>query len=453
MSKGRRIATGIENLDKIFNPKRIAVIGASNRRGSVGFRLFRNLIEGGFRGFIYPVNPFSPSIQGITTYPSVIKIPWNVDLAIIATPAHTVPQIVEECGESGISGIIIVSSGFREAGEKGKILEAEIMRLKHRYNMRIIGPNSLGIIRPSIGLNATFANKMAKPGRIAFISQSGALCSSILDWAAQANVGFSHFVSIGSMIDVDFADLIDYFGADPETRSILLFMESIDGSIDRARKFMSAARRFAGMKPIIVVKAGRSLEGARAAASHTGAMAGEDAIYDAAFRRIGVVRVNDIADLFSCAEILEMQPLPKGCRLLIITNAGGPGVMATDILIQKGGRLASLSEETVKALDEVLPPFWSRGNPVDIGEDATTERFRRVFEICFREHDADGFMVIYTPQGAADPYDVAVALVEASKGLSKPILTSWMGGESVRRGRDFLRSCLLYTSPSPRDRG
>ena len=401
----------------------------------------------GFEGFIYPVNPFSPSVQGLTAYPSIKKIPWEVDLAIIATPAHVVPQIVEECGEAGVKGIIIVSSGFSEAGFEGKALEEQILKLKSRYDMRIIGPNCLGIMHPSIRLNATFAYKMAKPGSIAFASQSGALCASVLDWASQANVGFSYFVSVGSMLDVDFADLIDYFGSDPETRSIVLFIESIRN----ARKFMSAARRFAGTKPIIVIKAGRTQEGMRAAASHTGAVIGEDAIYDAAFRRVGIVRVESISDLFNCAEILAGQPIPRGPRLLIITNAGGPGVMATDFLVSKGGKLASLSEKTRRLLDEVLPPYWSRSNPVDICEDATAERFRKVFDICFKEKEADGFLVIYTPIGAAGPSEAAEILVEASRGVDRPLLTSWLGEEDVGEARNILRRSGIPTFSTPEE--
>jgi len=439
------LATGIEGLDKIFNPKRIAVIGASNKEGSVGFRLLKNLIGVGFRGFVYPVNPFSPSVQGITAYPSVKKIPWQIDLAIIATPAHIVPQIVEECGEFGITGIIIVSSGFSETGPRGKALEEEIMKLKNTYNMRIIGPNCLGIMRPSLRLNASFANKMAKPGKVAFISQSGALCASVLDWAAQANVGFSYFASVGSMMDVDFADLIDYFGVDPETRSIVLFIEAIKD----ARKFMSAARRFAGTKPIIVIKAGRSPEGMRAAASHTGAVTGEDAIYDAAFRRVGIIRVEEIADLFSCSEILATQPRTRGPNLAIITNAGGPGVMATDFLVSRGGKLASLSDETIRALDEVLPSYWSRSNPIDICDNATVERFRSVLEICFKDPNIDGFLIIYTPIGAASPVETAKTLLEISKNTDKPILTSWLGEEDVREARDILRGNGIPTYPTP----
>jgi len=435
----------IEGLDKVFNPKRIAVIGASNRKDSVGFKILNNLIGVGFRGFVYPVNPFSPSVQGITAYPSVKKIPWQIDLAIIATPAHTVPQIVEECGESNVSGLVIISSGFGETGMEGKLLEEKILKSKQSYNLRIIGPNCLGLMRPSINLNATFANKMAKPGKIAFVSQSGALCASVLDWAAQANVGFSYFVSVGSMIDVDFADLIDYFGMDPETRSIVLFIEAIKD----ARKFMSAARRFAGAKPIIVVKAGKSPEGRKAVASHIGALTGEDAIYDVFFKRACIVRVEEIADLFNCSEILAMQPAPKGPGLAIITNAGGSGVMATDSLILRGGRLASLSEETICALSEVLPPYWSRSNPIDICEDATTERFRDVLEICFKDKSIDGFLIIYTPIGAADPSETARALVKVSKNTNKPLLTSWLGEEDVREARDILRKNNIPTYPTP----
>lgn len=436
---------GIEGLDAIFNPKRIAVIGANNEEGSVGSRLMSNLIGVGFKGFVYPVNSFSQSVHGITAYPSVKKIPWQIDLAIVAIPAHIVPQIVEECGESGITGLIIISSGFGEIGPKGKALEEEILKLKRTYNLRIIGPSALGIMRPSIRLNATFAHRAAKRGKVAFISQSGALCASVLDWAAYANVGFSCFVSVGSMIDVGFGDLIDYFGTDPETRSIVLFVEAIKD----ARSFMSAARRFTGTKPIIVIKAGKTPEGMQAAASHTGAVTGEDAIYDAAFRRAGVIRVEEIADLFSCSEIFAMQPTPKGPNLAMITNAGGPCVMATDLLISRGGKLAPLSEETIRALDEVLPSYWSRSSPIDICEDATIERFRSVFEIRFRDPNIDGFLIIYTPIGAADPVETAKALIEISKNTDKPILTSWLGEEEVREARELIRRSGIpaYSTP------
>jgi len=394
---------------------------------------------------VYPVTPFYQSVQGLTAYPSVKKIPWKVDLAIIAVPGHVVPQIVEECGESGVSGIIIIASGFSEIGPQGKALEDEILRLKQVFNLRIIGPNSLGVIRPSTRLYAAFVNKVTKAGKVAFISQSGALCVSILDWSVQANVGFSSFVSVGSMIDVNFADLIDYFGSDPETSSIILFIESIKDT----RGFMSAARRFAGSKPIIVVKAGKSSEGTQAALSHTGAVAGEDTIYDAAFRRVGIIRVEAIADLFSCSELLDMQPPVKGPNLAIITNAGGPGIMATDFLISKGGKLAQLSDQIISELKNVLPPYWSASNPIDICEDATVNVFRNVLDIRLKDQNMDGFLIIYSPMGIADPCETAKTLIEFSKKTDKPILTSLLGGEDVRDAREILRKNSIPSYQTP----
>jgi acetyltransferase len=426
---------GVENLDKLFNPRRIAVIGASDKEGSVGAKLLRNLIGVGYKGAVYPVNPFRPVVQGITAYPTIERIPRQIDLAVIATPAHTVPQIVEECGRVGVPGLVIISAGFKEAGEEGENFAKQILELKNQHNMRIIGPNSLGVIRPSIKLNSTFANKAANPGKIAFISQSAALCTSVLDWASEAHVGFSAVVSVGSMLDVDFGDLIDYFGTDPKTKSIVLYVESIKN----ARKFMSAARGFARAKPIVVVKAGRFPESAEAAISHTGALCGEDAVYDAAFRRAGIVRVEAISDLFNCAETLAMQPNPKGSNLTIITNAGGPGIMATDSLIAEGGKLSLLSNETVQALNEVLPSYCSKLNPIDILEEATTDRFRKVMEICFEDPKTDGFLIIYTPQGASDPVETAKTIVELSKKTTKPILTSLMGEDSCWKARSILR--------------
>ncbi len=321
-----------KNLDKIFSPKSIAVIGASGTPGSVGYILLKNLIASGYEGVVYPVNNKRKSVQGVRAYSSINDIPEIVDLAIIAIPAVFVAKAVEQCGKKGITGIIIISAGFKELGEDGAKLEKSINEIATKYGQRILGPNCLGFIRPSLNLNASFAKKMALPGKIAFISQSGALCTSILDWANSKGVGFSNFVSIGSMLDIDFGDLIDYFGSDPKTHSIILYIESITD----AKEFMSAARGFAMSKPIIVVKSGVFSEGAKAAASHTGALAGEDAIYDAAFKRAGIIRVEEIMDLFTTSEVLAKQPVPNGNRLAIITNAGGPGVMATDALIKYG---------------------------------------------------------------------------------------------------------------------
>jgi len=308
----------VKKLDKIFKPKSIAVIGASNRDGVPGYRIFRNLIGSGYQGIAYPVNPKHESIQGVQAYKSIEEVPKVVDLAIIATPSRTVPDVLEQCGKKGIKGILIISAGFKEIGEEGKALEKQLLQIKKRYDMRIVGPNCVGFILPYLNLNATFATSIPLQGNIALFSQSGAICGAILDWAAAANVGFSSFISVGSMMDVDFGDLIDYFGMDIHTRSIVLYVESITD----AKKFMSAARSFARAKPIIVIKSGRYQEGAKAASSHTGAMAGEDTIYNAAFKRAGIVRVKHISDLFNCSSILAKQPRPTGSNIAIVTNAG-----------------------------------------------------------------------------------------------------------------------------------
>ncbi len=435
-------------LDKIFKPQNIALIGASDEEGTVGSRLMQNLTNSGFEGKVFPVNIRKKKILEVKAYKSVKDIPEVVDLAIISTPAKTVPGIVKECGEAGIEGIIIISAGFKEIGAKGRALEQEIMEIKNQYNLKIIGPNCLGVIRPDVKLNATFAGKMPKPGKIAFISQSGALGTATLDWAIHENIGLSAFVSIGSMIDVDFGELIDHFGSDPDTRSILLYIEGIKD----AKKFISAARHFARTKPIIVVKAGKFYESAQAAASHTGSMTGEDAIYDAAFKRAGMIRVNDISDLFNCSAILGTQPLPKGPRLAIITNAGGPGIMATDALIQKGGKLAQLSPETIKELDEKLPPYWSHGNPIDILGDAGSDRYETVFKACLKDKGIDGILLINTVQGVADPTDSArriVKVIKDGKHNSKTILTSFIGRKGVEKANQVFSKNNIPTYATP----
>jgi acetyltransferase len=436
------------NLDKIFNPKSIAVVGASDEEGSVGYTLMKNLTDLGYGGKVYPVNIRKPDILGFKAYKTVEELPEIVDLAIIATPAKTVPDIVEHCGAAGIVSIIIISAGFKEVGPEGKALEDRILEIKEKYNLRIIGPNCFGIIRPSICLNATYANKMPKPGSVAFISQSGALGAAILDWAIHENIGFSNFVSVGSMIDVDFGDLIDYFGTDPKTRSILMYIEGIT----EAREFMSASRHFARTKPIIVVKAGKFSESARAASSHTGALTGEDMVYDAAFKRAGIVRVDEIADLFNSAEVLGMQPLPRGPNLAIITNAGGPGVMATDALIARGGKLAELSPNTMKTLNDILPHYWSRGNPVDIIGDAKADRYKLVVETCLNDQNVDGLLIIYSPQAVADPAEIAKSIVKLFKSRNyrnKTILTSFMGHEKVEEANRIFNENNIPTYSTP----
>jgi acetyltransferase len=436
------------NLDKIFNPKSVAIVGASDEEGTVGYTLMKNLTASKYGGKVYPVNIRKKEVLGLKACQSVEQLPETVDLAIIATPAKTVPDVVEQCGKAGIIGIIILSAGFKEIGPEGKALEDKILQIQKKYSLRIIGPNCLGIIHPDINMNATFTGKMPQPGNLAFISQSGALGSAILDWAMHENIGFSHFVSLGSMVDVAFGDLIDYFGTDPRTKSILMYIEGI---VD-ARKFMSAARHFARTKPIVVVKAGKFTESAKAAASHTGSLTGEDMVYDAAFKRAGMVRVDEVNDLFNSAEVLGTQPLPKGANLAIVTNAGGPGVMATDSLLARGGSLAKLSQKTMDELNSILPHYWSRGNPVDILGDARAERFTKVVDLCLEDENVDGILIIYAPQAVANPAEIAKSIVDLWKGKSfhnKTILTCFMGfGEVEEANRVFnMNNVPTYSTP------
>jgi acetyltransferase len=435
------------NLDKIFDPKSIALVGASDEKSSVGYLLMKNLIDLGYQGKVYPVNIRKNEILGLKAYNNVDELPEIVDLAVIATPSNTVPDIVEQCGKAGIIGIIIISAGFKEVGSEGKALEEKILEVKKKYNLRIIGPNCLGIIRPTINLNATFIKKMPKPGKIAFISQSGALGTAILDLATHENLGFSNFVSVGSMIDVDFGDLIDYFGTDPQTKSILMYIEGVTD----AREFISAARHFSRTKPIIVVKAGKFGESAKAAASHTGSLTGEDNVYDAAFKRAGIVRVNEIIDLFNCAEVLRIQPLPKGPNLAIITNAGGPGIMATDALLAREGKLAKISQNTIEELNLNLPNYWSKGNPIDILGDAKADRYTNAIEACLKDKNVDGLLVIYTPQGMVDATELAKSIAELynSKRSSKTLLTSFMGYEDVADANLLLSQNGIPTYSTP----
>jgi acetyltransferase len=436
------------NLDKIFNPKSVAIIGASDEEGSVGHAIVKNFTQLGYAGKVYFVNIRKPEILGVKTYQTVGQIPEPVDLALIATPAKTVPDVVEQCGKAGIKGAIIISAGFKETGPEGKALEDKILEIKKKYGLRIIGPNCIGIIRPRINLNATFVDKVPKPGNVAFISQSGALGSAILDWAIHENIGFSNFVSVGSMIDVDFGDLIDYFGTDPKTKSILMYVEGIT----EARKFMSAARHFARTKPIIVVKAGKFKESAKAVTSHTGSLSGEDDIYDAAFKRAGIVRVEEIDDLFNAAEVLGTQPLPRGPNLAVITNAGGPGVMATDALVAKGGKLAKLSQKTMDVLNGILPNFWSRGNPIDILGDARADRYKAAVEACLNDENVDGILIIFTQQAVARSTEIAKAIVELVRSKAyqnKTILTSFMGYDAVQEANRIFNANNIPTYSTP----
>ncbi len=436
---------GQHNLDRIMKPQHIAVVGASEKTGTIGHALMVNLVEGEFPGKVLPVNPKYKNIAGYPSYKSVSELEVGVDLAIIATPIHTVPDIVRQCIDKKIGGAIIISAGGKEAGEQGSHIEQKIRDIALPSGFRIIGPNCLGIIQPSGRLNATFISGMPQTGNLALVSQSGAICSSILDLAFKERIGFSHFVSIGSMLDVDFGDMVDYLGNDSSVKSILLYIENLTNF----RKFMSAARSVSRVKPIIVLKAGRSMAGAKAAASHTGAMAGEDAVYDAAFKRAGIVRVDTIEELFDCAELMAKQPRPRGPRLAIITNGGGPGVMAADYLSRHGHDPAPLDAATIKQLDSILPSCWSRNNPIDILGDALAERFHQALKVCLTGHNFDGVLVILAPQAVTDPLSVAKSLVDAMQGLQFPVFASWMGGRSIGPAVEFLNESAIPTFDTP----
>ncbi|MDR3638512.1 MAG: bifunctional acetate--CoA ligase family protein/GNAT family N-acetyltransferase [Isosphaeraceae bacterium] len=439
------VYSGAQSLDVFFSPRNVAVIGASEKAGTVGRTLLWNLVSNPFGGTVFPVNPKHASVLGIKAYPTIADVPDRVDLAVIATPAQGVPDVIAACVEAGVKGAVIISAGFKEIGPEGAELERKVVENARRGRMRIIGPNCLGVMNPLTGLNATFAGAMARPGSIGFISQSGALCTAVLDWSFQVNVGFSAFISIGSMLDVGWGDLIDQLGDDPRTSSIILYMESIGD----ARAFLSAAREVALAKPIILLKAGRTQAAAKAAASHTGSLAGSDEVLDAAFRRCGVLRVERIAELFSMAEVLAKQPRPRGPRLSIVTNAGGPGVLATDALITGGGTLAPLAVETVQALDHILPAHWSHGNPIDILGDAGPDRFAKSLEAAARDPNTDGLLVVLTPQAMTDPTQTAEQLKPYAKIEGKPVLASWMGGADVAAGEAILQKAGVPTFPFP----
>jgi acetyltransferase len=432
-------------LDSIFAPQTVAVIGASERPGSVGRAVLWSLVSSPFGGTVFPVSEKRNSVLGIKAYRQIGDIPEAVNLAVVVTPAATVPGVIRQCVQAGVGGVIVISAGFKEHGETGKELEQQILDEIKNTHLRIIGPNCLGVMNPLTGLNATFAPNIARAGNVAFISQSGALCTAILDWAQREMVGFSAFVSIGSMLDVGWGDLIDYLGNDPRTHSIVIYMESIGD----ARSFISAAREVSLSKPVIVIKAGRTDAAAQAAASHTGTLTGSDEVLDAAFRRCGVLRVNTVADLFYMAEVLAKQPRPKGPRLAIVTNAGGPGVLAADALIANGGQLADLSSKTMEELNQLLPPHWSHNNPIDMLGDALPERYAKVLEIAAADPNIDGLLAITCPQGMAEPTQTAERLKTYATSTGKPVLASWMGGAEVAAGVDILNRAGIPTFPFP----
>jgi len=418
---------GTHFLDHLFAPRSVAVFGASERADSVGARVFENLRDGGFAGQIHAINPKYQELNGAPCYASLAEVGEPVDLAVIAIPAVAVAGMIHHCGEHGVRAAIIISAGFSESDAKGAALKRNVLEAAHQYHIRILGPNCLGLIRPVVGLNATFSKNSAAPGQLALVSQSGAICTSILDWATAHDVGFSTIVSLGDTADVDFGDILDYLAQDPNTRSILLYVEGIRD----ARSFMSGLRIAARMKPVVVIKAGRHDEGSRAAVTHSGAMIGGDDVFDAALQRAGVVRAMTIQQLFAAAQLLSNRHRVHGNRLAIITNGGGPGVMATDRAIDLGVALAELTETTITQLDALLPAHWSRANPVDVLGDATFERYRQAVRICLADEGVDGVLVMLSPQAMTDPTACARAVIEARSDSGKPVLACWMGQQQV----------------------
>jgi acetyltransferase len=427
-------------LASLFTPESVALFGASDRPDSVGGIVLRNLIGSDYQGRIYAINPKREEVQGRKAYASLADISETVDLAVVATPAATIPAIVESCGEQGVRMMLILSAGFRETGPQGQRLEDQVTELARRHGIRLMGPNCLGIIRPDQGLNITFGHNNAKPGNLALVSQSGAICTAILDWAEMNGVGFSAVVSTGIAADLDFGDYLDFLVTDHQTRSILLYIEGIKDS----RRFMSSLRAAARIKPVIALKVGRHAAGAEASMSHTGALVGSDETFSAALSRSGVLRVESIGQLFAAAKALSTSHYRRPSeRLVIITNGGGPGVMAADRAADHGIELSSLSPETMKELDKVLPAVWSHANPVDIIGDATPDRYRQALDLCLQDSGVDGAIVILTPQAMTEPTRVAEAVIEASKQSKKPILTSWMGGRQVEPARELFNNARI----------
>jgi len=440
----------IENLTYLFRPTSVAVIGASNRPASIGHVVTRNLLHGGFEGSVLPVNPRESEIAGLQTYKDIQGLPVTPELAVVCTPPHTVPTIIEELGARGTKVAVVMTAGLANAkDEQGRSCQEKMLNSARKHRIRVLGPNCVGVLSAESHLNASFAHVDILPGRIAFVSQSGALCASVLDWARSNQVGFSHVVSLGDLADIDFGDMLDYLGCDANTMAILLYIESIGGG--RAREFMSAARGAARNKPIIAVKTGRAAEGQRAARSHTGALAGNDMVYDAALQRAGVLRVYEIGDLFDAAETLARSRPYRGDRLAIITNGGGPGVLATDVLVACGGQLAELAAQTITRLSEILPPTWSHGNPVDIIGDALGERYMNAIKAVADDRGVDAVLVLNVPTALASSEEAANSVVQATKDCAVPVFTCWLGQSNADPGRTTLRESGLPTYATPED--
>jgi len=434
-------------LSPLFSPRSVAVIGASDRTESVGGVIFKNMLESGYQGKLFAINPRHASIQGQRSHPDIESTGEPIDLAVVATRAHTVPEIIEACGRHGVKAAVILSAGFGEGGPEGRALEKKVLEIARRYGIRLVGPNCLGVMRPAIGLNATFSNGGARPGNLALVSQSGALCTAILDWARPNDVGFSSVISMGTSADVDFGEMLDYLVSDPQTESILLYIEGIR----QARRFMSALRAAARTKPVILVKVGRHEAGSKAALSHTGALVGADDVFDAAIRRAGAVRVSSVVQLFAAAKALSTRFRPTGNHLAIVTNGGGPAVMASDRAADLGLALAQLTEDTLRKLDAALPPTWSHANPVDIIGDANAERYRNAVTACMQDPNVDGVMVILTPQAMTHPLEVAEAMIQVAGQFNKPLLTCWMGETQVASSREAFAKTRIpgFRTPEP----
>jgi acetyltransferase len=432
-------------LNRIFEPQSVAVVGASDRPASVGGQVLRNIREGGFRGEIYLVNPKHETVQGLRTYASISDIDHPIDLVVIAIPAARIPAVMAECGEHGVGAAVVLSAGFGEVGKRGLALQHEIVDTARTYDIPLIGPNCLGIVRPRVGLNATFAKSGAKTGHVALVAQSGAFCTALLDWADSRGFGFSAVASLGATADIGFGDVLDYLAVDPETKSILLYVEGITD----ARSFMSGLRVAARLKPVIVVKSGRNESGTRAAVSHTGAMIGGDDVFDAAVRRAGAVRVLTVSQLFAAAQTLASGTRVEGSRLAIVTNGGGPGVMAADRASDLQVPLAELSNNTIERLSTVLPAHWSQSDPVDILGDADSERYRAATQMVLEDDNVDGLLVLLTPQAMTDPTACAEGVVAAAKEARKPVLACWMGENLVAEGRQCFAAAGIPQFSSP----
>lgn len=434
-------------LKALFSPQSVAVFGASDRVDSVGQIVFQNLLKFGYQGALFAINPKHTEVQGCKAYRSIAEIHDLVDLAVITTPPDAVPGIIEECGKHKVKAAVIITAGFSETGPEGKVLELAVLDNAKRYNIRLIGPNCLGVMRPEIGLNATFNKGSANPGNLAFVSQSGALCTAILDWAKTNDVGFSSVVSMGLSVDVDFGEILDYLISDAKTQSILLYIEGIRN----ARSFMSSLRAAARIKPVILVKTGRHDAASKAAKSHTAALVGSDDAFEAGVRRAGVVRVQSVTQLFSVAKALSCGFHPTGNRLAIVTNGGGPGVLATDCAADLGVTMAALSETTIAKLNQVLPPTWPHGNPVDIIGDAQADRYHHAVKACLEDPNVDGVLTILTPQAMTKPLEVANAVIELSDRYSRPLIACWMGGEQVEAARSAFNKAKKpnFRTPEP----